>query len=200
MLRLVAIVILIGSAACFIWSQHKSDSTAQAWSKTAPAADEIVFEKVLEYRQRRDFERAVNVAIESENGKQPDDFLLQTTAVTYFQRAQVDQSNREKWVALAVRYSERALEANPKDVVNVFNLGDSYLTAGMNLQMPQGCKYYDKSLQVFQGLKADPGLEGDWGIMEGERVRLQPYRQKLDEHIDELRMLATSCPHFEKKQ
>ena len=177
-------------------AQQEDHDTAEAWSKAAPAKDNKVFEQVLEYRKRGDFERAVAVAIEPRNGEQPDDFLLQTTAMTYFQRAQADQANKEKWVALAVQYSERALEANPSDLVNVFNVAASYMAAGMNLGKPQGCPYYEKSLQVFQRLKVDPTLQSEHGTIEGKRVLLAPYRRKLDQHVENLRALAAKCPGF----
>lgn len=183
-------------ALSFIFAQREKGETAKAWSKVAPAGDNNVFEQVLELRKKGDFERAVAVAIDPVNGKQPDDFLLQTTAVTYFQRAQADQTNKENWVDLAVQYSERALQMNPNDLVNVFNVGDSYTAAGMNLGKPLGCPYYEKSLHTFERLKADPGLQGEWGTIEGERVRLAPYRHKLDEHMKNLRMLAVKCPGF----
>jgi tetratricopeptide (TPR) repeat protein len=184
-------------AASFIFAQKEKDETAEAWSKTAPAEDNKAFEQILEYRKRGDFERAITVAVEPVNGKQPDDFLLQTTAVTYFQRAQADQINKEKWVVLAVQYSERALQANPTDLVNVFNVGDSYMAAGMNLGKPLGCSYYEKALQAFDHLKANPALQGEWGTIEGERVLLAAYRQKLDQHMENLRVLSIKCPGFD---
>lgn len=193
MRRWMVFALLAVLAASFIFAQKEKVETAGAWSKIAPAEDNKVFEQILEYRKRGDFERAVAAAVEV-NGKQPDDFLLQTTAVTYFQRAQADQINKEKWVLLAVQYSERALQANPKDLVNVFNVGDSYMAAGMNLGKPLGCSYYEKSLQAFEHLKANPALQGEWGTIEGERVLLAAYRQKLDEHMENLRMLAVKCP------
>jgi hypothetical protein len=184
------------AAASFVFAQNEKIEKADAWSKTVPTEDNNVFEQILEYRKKGDFERAIAVAVETSNGRRPDDFLLQATAVTYFQRAQADQMNKEKWVDLAVQYSKDALDAKPNDLVNVFNLGDSYMAAGMNLSKPVGCSYYGKSLLVFDSLKADPSLQGEWGTIEGKRVQLTPYRAKLDEHIANLRRLAIGCSGF----
>jgi len=173
---------------------------AETWSKTVPAKDKERFQQVLDYRKKGEFERAVAVAIEPAHGNEPDDFLLQATAITYFQRAQTDSSNKEKWVALAVQYSERAVKANPSSLVNVFNVGDSYMAAGMNLGTPQACPYYEKSLHVFEQLRADPALQGEWGTMDGERVLLAPYRKKLDQHLETLPSLGLKCPSFSKAQ
>src|SRR5438105_5246349 len=87
-------------AVAFIFAQKEKVETRATWSKIASAADDKIFEQVLEYRKVGDFERAVAVAVAAEphNGKPPDDFLLQTTAVTYFERAQADQANKGKWV------------------------------------------------------------------------------------------------------
>jgi hypothetical protein len=178
----------------------KDHQTAEVWSMTAPVKDNERFEQVLEYRQKGDFEHAAAVAIQPTNGTPPDDFLLHTTAITYFQRAQVDQANKEEWVVLATQYSERAFHANPTEPVNTFNLADSYMTAGMNLGKPQGCTYYQRSLEVFLRLKADPALQGERGTVGGEKVLLAPYRRKLDQHIDNLRVVAATCPGFGKAQ
>jgi tetratricopeptide (TPR) repeat protein len=179
-----------------MFAQKEKVKTQETWVKIAPAKDNKIFEHVLEYRRMGDFEHAVAAAIEPVNGKPPDDFLLQTAAVTYFQRAQADQTNKEKWVELAIHYSKRALEADPDDLVNIFNVGDSYMAAGMNLGKPAGCSYYEESFQTFDRLKANPGLQGEWGTIEGERVQLEPYRQKLEEHMKNLQMLARKCPGF----
>jgi len=193
-------VLLAMVVALFVYAQKEKDESSSAWSKTAPAADNKQFEQILDYRKKGDFERAVAVATESINGKQPDDFLLQTTAVTYFQWAQADHVNKEKWITLAVQYSERALKANPTDPVNTFDLGDSYMAAGMNLGKPSGCPHYEKSLQLFEELRASPALQGEWGTIDGQRVRLLPYRQKLDGHVKNLRLLAAGCRGFHKAQ
>lgn len=195
---IIAFMALLVAGVSVSLAQEKAEPTIDVWSKIAPAADNGVFEKVLQYRKSGDFERAVAVAIEPLNGRQPDDFLLQATADTYFQRAQADQPNREHWVILAVEYSERALQKNPKDLVNAFNVGESYMAAGMNLPKPMGCDYYEKSLQVFEPLESDPALEGEWGTIEGARVFLEPYRHKLRQHIENLRLLAVKCPGFAK--
>lgn len=170
----------------------------EAWSMTAPAKDKDRFEKVLECREKGDFEQAAAVALQPSNGTPPDDFLLEATAITYFQRAQVDQANKGKWVVLATQYSERALQANPTELVDTFNLAESYMTAGINLGKPQGCAYYKKSLDAFMMLKADAGLQGERGTVGGEQVQLAPYRTKLDQHIDTLRAVAAGCPGFDK--
>jgi tetratricopeptide (TPR) repeat protein len=179
MLKIVMCFALLATLRSIAWSQHERGDSEEAWSKTAPDVDKDLFQQVLEYRKRGEFEKAVALATKPSHGKNPDDFLLQTTAVTYFERAQADQSNKEKWVSLAVKYSERALQANPKDLINVFNLADSYMAAGMNLPRPESCKYYEKSLNTFRRIEKDSALQGDWGTIDGERVRLQPYREKL---------------------
>jgi|HubBroStandDraft_6_1064221.scaffolds.fasta_scaffold436102_2 hypothetical protein len=195
-----ALIILAAMATGSAVLLHKHDEiTTHPWLKKAPAEDNEVFERILEYRKKQDFDGAAAAADKGVNGKPPDDFLLQTISDTYFERAQQeDATKREQWVSLAVQYSERALEKNPGDVVNVFNVGETYLTAAMNLHKPNGCSYYQKSLEVFERLKADPILKGEWGMIEGERVPIQPYRQRLDEKIKEVQQLAAGCPALPK--
>jgi tetratricopeptide (TPR) repeat protein len=189
---IILAALVTGSA---VLCHERGETTTHTWFKKAPAEDNEVFEKILAYRKKQDFDGAVAVANNGVNGKPPDDFLLQTISDTYFERAQQeDATKREQWVRLAVQYSERALETNPGDVVNVFNVGETYLTAAMNLQKPNGCSYYQKSLEVFERLKVEPILKGEWGTIEDERVPIQPYRQRLDEKIKEVQRLVAGCP------
>ncbi len=171
-----------------------------AWFKVAPPEDQEVLQKVLQCTKKGDFDSAVTLALQGVNGKPPDDFLLQTIAYMYFQRAQEDPAKRMEWVSLAVQYSERALKANPGDVVNLFNLGESYQLAGMNAPVPSGCGCYRKSLEVFERLAADPILKNDWGVIEGERVRMEAYRQRLDDKVKEVRMAVSRCATSADKQ
>lgn len=179
---------------------QRHNGSTDAWSKVAPASDTEVFERVLEARRQGDFDHAVALALNGVQGKPPDDFLLQTVADTYFQRAQTDAAQRERWVNLAVKYSEAALQANPGDLVNVFNVGESYLAAAMNLEKPRGCSYYEKSLEVFEQLRADPLLKANSPTIEGEEVPMEPYRRKLDNHIKEARLMASGCPAVPDKR
>ena len=198
-LTITALVILAaiatGSARL---SQNHNETSVHAWSKLAPAEDNEVFEKILECRKKGDFDGAVAAANKGVDGKPPDDFLLQTISDTYFERAQQeDGTKREESVSLAVQYSERALETNPGDVVNVFNVGETYLTAAMNLHKPKGCSYYQKSLEIFERLRTDPTLKSEWGTIEGERIPTEPYRQRLDEKLKQVHQLSAGCrvPH-----
>jgi hypothetical protein len=193
-------VALAGFAGGPAIASGKHRDTTDAWSKVAPAEDAEVFEQVAACRQRGDFDGAVAVALKGVQGRPPDDFLLQTVADTYFQRAQADPAQRERWITLAVKYSEQALQANPSDVVNVFNVGESYLAAAMNLGKPRGCSYYDKSLGVFERLKTNPVLKGESATVEGQQVPMEPYRQKLDNHIKQARLMASGCPAVPGKQ
>lgn len=179
---------------------EKAEVTAHPWFKLAPPEDNKAFESILEKRENKDFEGAVAIALNGVDGKPPDDFLLETIADTYFEGVQEEPDKREQWVKLAVQYSERASKTKPDDVVNVFNLGESYFLAGMNLSTPISCSYYKKALEEFQQLKADPILKNESGVIEGELVAMQPYRQKLDEEINQVRLLESGCPSIQEKQ
>lgn len=160
-------IVLAVLAASLGFAQTERLEIREPWAKVAPTGDNRVFEQILEYRKKGDFERAAAVAIEQVNGEQPDDFLLQATAMTYFQRAQADRINKKKWVDLAIEYSERAFQANPSDLVNLFNVADGYMTAGMNLGKPEGCTYYEKSAEACERLESDPAIQVPGGRSKG---------------------------------
>lgn len=94
---------------------------------------------------------------------------------------------------MAVQYSEKALQAEPGDLVNAFNVGQSYRLAGMNSDKPRSCDYYRKSLEKFEQLKVDPVLQSERGMIEGEQVPMGPYRRALDYEIRLTQTLQSSC-------
>jgi tetratricopeptide (TPR) repeat protein len=196
---LIGLVIVAAMGTGGIALFRNGNNAEHPWFKLAPAEDNELFRKVLDYRNKGDFDAAVSVALKGIAGKPPDDFLLETIADTYFERAQKDPAGREQWVKLAVQYSERALEVNPTDPVNVFNVGESYLTAGMNLPTSSACDYYQKSLETLERLQTDPILKNESALIEGERVSMEPYRKRLGEKITQVRQLAAGCPAAEKK-
>jgi hypothetical protein len=120
---------------------------------------------------------------------------LETAADVYFERAQADPINREHWVELAVHYSEMAFKAKPSDIVNEFDLGESYLSAGMNLQDTQRCIYLRRSFEIFERLRSDEMLKNEWGTIEGQRERIEPYRRVLGRKIEDVRSLIVKCPN-----
>lgn len=174
--------------------QQTRGSEEHPWFKRTPESDIPVLKKILEYRSQKDWVRAIDAASSTMGPTGVDDFLLETLSDTYFERAQDDTPNRMRWVKDAVKYSERALKTNPADPINIFNLGEAYLTAGMNAdRKADACVYYQNSLHVFEGLKEHPTLKDEWGTIEGERVRIAPYRQSLENKIKQVRGLAAEC-------
>ena len=187
------IVATVGAVGLGVLYERHYKTKTYAWFKLAPKEDNGVLERIEELRRNGDFEGAGVLALNGIDGKPPDDFLLQTVSYTYFERAQAEPAKRSQWVGMAVQYSERALQANPGDVVNVFNVGESYAIAGMNLSKPEACVYYEKALDIFEHLKTDPILKNDRAIIEGEGVPTEPYRVRLDAKIEQVKMLHDSC-------
>jgi hypothetical protein len=192
---LITLAIIASMAAGIsVFCQSRYKTQTHAWAKRVPTEDKETFEKMWELRRKGDFEAALALALKSVEQKPSDDFLLSAIADTYFERAQADPARKQEWVDLALQYSARALDANPQDIVNVFNAGENYLSAGMSTPKPNNCNWYGKSLEVFERLKADPILKTNWATVEGERVPIKPYRERLDEKIKQVHSLAAGCP------
>jgi hypothetical protein len=193
--------LLIGTAATVIllssgwalWHQQSDQLESIAWSKMVPDKDRKAFEKILECRKRSDFEGAISAALNSTTPGQEDDFLLQTVSDTYFERAQEDKANSEKWIEMALQYSRRSLEKNPADIVNNFNVAEAYLTAAMSLPKPKSCEFFARSLKAFENLRINPILKDKWGTIEGERVLMRPYRSRLDVKIKQAQIAVAKC-------
>ena len=175
------------------WYQGHIKTKLHAWSKIVPDQDTKELEEALAYRKRADFVGATAFIERAISEKPTDDFLLGTASDIYFERAQADPASREHWVEVAVHYSEMALKAKPFDIVNEFNLGESYLSAGMNLQDSQRCTYLQKSLDIFERVRSDEMLKNEWGTIEGQRERMEPYRKVLDRKIKDVRLLTMKC-------
>ncbi len=189
-------LVLIGvviATAVLVWTQGRENTSARAWSKAVPKDQTAVVERTSELVKAGNFEEAINLVEHSLKGTPSDDSLLQRLASIYFMRAQVDPSNRPKWVRTGLEYSTRALAANPSDIINVYNVGESQMTVAMNLQRPEACDSYRAALATFEKLRADKFLSGEYGQVEGERVQLAPYREKLDENIRLVMQAIKTC-------
>jgi hypothetical protein len=174
-------------------SSRPNQQTANPWFKRAPAEDNVLFERVLEFRKNKEFQEAVEIALTGTNGKMPDDFMLQSVADTYFERAQQDPNSQQLWVRLALKYSQQALESNPADIINVFNVADSYFAAGLNMPKPDACSYYATALKDFEMLRGNPLLMQESGVVEGETVSMGPFRHQLDERVKQVRSVVSGC-------
>ena len=192
---LVTLAIVASIAAGIsVLRQSRYKNQTHAWSKLVPKEDKEIFELMWQARRRGDFDAALALALKSVEQTPSDDFLLSAIADTYFERAQADPVRKEEWVNLALQYSDRALDANPGDIVNVFAAGENYLSAGMSTPKPINCGCYKKSLEVFERLQKDTILKSDRATVESERVQMKPYRDRLDEKIDQVHSLAAGCP------
>jgi hypothetical protein len=187
---LAAVVIVCSIVAGSFWvAETPNDRT---WAKVVPGADMPIVNAMLEKRRASDYAAAISLALSS-NGGSPDDSVLHAIADTYFERAQEDRERRGEWVVLAIEYSQRALNRNPDDLVNSYNLAQDYLTASMNSEKPQSCDWLQKSLNAFRNLNQEPRLKGYWARIEGHNVFLPPLRKKIGSNIALAESLNVRC-------
>lgn len=176
-------------------SDDQTGDVSKTWFKRVPAELDTTVQNVIESREKGDFDKAIGTALGALRGGASDDILFEALADTYFERAQTDHDSHDRWIVNAVEYSEKAFRSNPSDVVNQFNLGQSYATAGYNFALgsPSSCKYFKEAMSTMEDLNSSPRLQGEWGIVEGERVRLVAYRMALRNKIEEVHTALSKC-------
>lgn len=184
----------------WLYERHRS-AYEQAWTKQVPPERSEVFGRIQQSWQHNDFDTATQIALDSVRGVPSDDILYSTVSNIYFSRTQSDptrnENKNEQWVKLAVRYAERALAANPSDLVNTYNLAQSYRAAGMNSQPPVSCEYYRDSAKAFEALASNEALRQQSGIIESEKVDFQLYRRKLSDQLNDLHQLMSHCSEIQ---
>jgi len=160
--------------------RHHHDTMDMAWAIMAPPQEIELATKMAELRRTDHFDESIALGLRSIRGNAGDDFIYQMIATTYFIRALHDKDQGGKWTRLGAEYSEKALDSNPKDIANVFNVGMNYMVAGDDLDTG-GCEYYRKAKAIFENLA--PQLRVDSAETQGRTVRLAAFRKQNQEQL-----------------
>jgi tetratricopeptide (TPR) repeat protein len=187
-------LIISVATVCLGCDRSQTDLTMRAWSKPVPDRHNALILKISALEKAGNFDEAVSLTTKALENRPTDDLLLQELANVYFLRAQHDTNRREEFVRIALDYSERALAANPDDLVNSYVLAEDYETAGMNLgESKKSCILYGKSLHILELLKNNTILEKPSAKIGSEFVATAPYKKRLAAKISEVQSLAARC-------
>ncbi|MBZ5613310.1 MAG: hypothetical protein LAO23_04810 [Acidobacteriia bacterium] len=189
----VAAVVIIVVVAIIAIKLYR-DALDAPWSLVTPSQQVEAATRIAELRDRGRFDDAVELGLRSAKGQPGDDFIFQTIATTYFMRAFQDTDQRGKWMKLGAEYSQKAMDFNPMDVANVFNVGLNYRIVGEDLDTG-GCEYYRKAQAVFESLA--PRLQGDRAETQGRTVRLAPFRKRNEEELSRVNATLRNCQQTE---
>lgn len=161
------------------------------WSLIAPNHQVVVATRMAELGKKGQYDEAIDVGVHSTNGRPEDAFIYQMVAETYFVRALHDKNQSGKWTKLGAQYSQKALDSDPNDIANVFNVGLNYVVAGDDLDTG-GCEYYRKAKDVFDSLV--PRLQGDRAETQGRTIRLAPLRRRNEKERVRVEESLRRCP------
>jgi tetratricopeptide (TPR) repeat protein len=150
---------------------------------------------MAELGQREQFEDEIQLGLRSLTGRPSDYFIYQMVAQAYAIREYRDPNKDPKqaaqWAELAAQYAEKALSAEPNDLSNIFNVGQTYELAGDNLTTSDSCRYFQRAVEVLENLS--PKLQGDRATIQGESFRLASFRQHNAEEVSRVKRQLASC-------
>jgi hypothetical protein len=101
---------------------------------------------MTELEQKEQFEDAIQMGLRSRTGRPSDYFIYQMVAQAYAIREYKDPKQSAQWAELAAQYAEKALSADPNDLSNIFNVGQTYELAGNNLLTSDSCRYFQRAV------------------------------------------------------
>lgn len=145
---------------------HLRRTRLDAWSLVSPPGYGEAAGRMDELEAKGHFDDAVQAGLQSVKGRASDYFIYQMIAQAYTYRAYKEPQQSSKWAKLAAEYADKAMNANPTDLSNVFNVGQTYALAGDNLPTSESCFYYQKAADVLRELT--PKLEGDRATIQGK--------------------------------
>lgn len=187
-LGLIVLAVLVVAGALLIRYQN---TRVQAWSLTSPPGFGDVAFQMTELEQKEQFEDAIQLGLRSRTGRPSDYFIYQMVAQAYAIREYKDPKQSAQWAELAAQYAEKALSADPNDLSNIFNVGQTYGLAGNNLPTSDSCRYFQRAVELLENLS--PKLQGDRATIQGERFRLAPFRQHNAEEVSNVKRQLASC-------
>jgi tetratricopeptide (TPR) repeat protein len=164
---------------------------AQAWSLTSPPGVGDVAFQMSELEQKDQLEDEIQLGLRSRTGGSSDYFIYQMVARAYATREYKDPKQSAKWAEFAAEYAEKALSAEPNDLSNIFNVGQTYELAGENLPTSDSCRYFQRALELLENLS--PMLQGFRATIQGESFRLAPFRQHNAEEVSHVKKRLASC-------
>ncbi len=181
---------IVIAAFTLIAIKHHRDTMEMPWSLLTPSQHVQTVTKMAQLRNEGHFDEAIDLGLHSISGHSGDDFIYQMIATIYFMRSLHDKDQSGKWTKLGAEYSEKALDSNPNDIANVFNVGMNYVIIGDDLDTG-GCEYYRRAQTVFENLV--PHLQGDSGETQGRTVRLAPFRKQTEEELSRVKESLRHC-------
>jgi len=184
----LAVLVLVVAGALLIRYQNMR---AQAWSLITPPGLGDVASQMAELEQREQFEDEIQLGLRSRTGRASDYFIYQMVAQAYAIREYKDPKQSAQWAELAAQYAEKALSAEPNDLSNIFNVGQTYELAGNNLPTSDSCRYFQRAVELLENLS--PKLQGDRATIQGESFRLAPFRQHNAEEVSSVKRQFASC-------
>jgi tetratricopeptide (TPR) repeat protein len=146
---------------------------------------------MTELEQKEQFEDAIQLGLRSRTGQASDYFIYQMVARAYATREYKDPKQSAQWAELAAQYAEKALSADPNNLSNIFNVGQTYGLAGDNLPTSDSCRYFQRAVELLENLS--PKLQGDRATIQGESFRLAPFRKRNAEEVSDVKRHLASC-------
>ena len=187
-LGLIVLAVLVVAGALLIRYQNMR---APAWSLTPPPGFGDVGFQMFELEQKEQFEDAIQLGLRSRTGRPSDHFIYQMVAQAYAIREYKDPKQSAEWAQFAAQYAEKALSADPNDLSNIFNVGQTYELAGNNLPTSDSCRYFQRAVELLENLS--PKLQGGRATIQGESFRLAPFRQHNAEEVSNVKRQLASC-------
>jgi tetratricopeptide (TPR) repeat protein len=188
-LGLIALAVLLLAAGALL--VRYQNMRTEPWSLTSPPEFATVGGQMIELELKEQFEDEIQLGLRSRTGGSSDYFIYQMVAQAYAAREHKDPKQSARWAELAAQYAEKALSADPNDLSNIFNVGQTYELAGDNLPTSDSCRYFQRAVELLENLS--PKLQGDRAIIQGESFRLAPFRQHNAEEVSSVKRQLASC-------
>ncbi len=188
-LSLIALAVLLFAAGALLIRYQ--NMRTEPWSLTSPPEFANVAGQMIEFEQKDQYEDEIQLGLRSRTGGASDYFIYQMVARAYATREYKDPKRSAQWAELAAQYAEKALSADPNDLSNIFNVGQTYELAGDNLPTSDSCRYFQRAVELLENLS--PKLQGDRATIQGESFRLAPFRQHDAEEVSLVKRQLASC-------
>jgi tetratricopeptide (TPR) repeat protein len=164
-----------------------------------PQNQREVLDRMIELGKERRYDKAVQVVQkwmnDSRRDSSHDGFLYQQIALVYIQKAYKKPASRAGSVRGAEANLQKALDffdkKTPEDLdLDLFGIGATYQMLG-SLSDGDKCRYFEKARQLF--LRQMPLIKGDSYTAYGTTIPLEPLRDDIKKHLDEINEKSTQA-------
>lgn len=115
-------------------------------------SDAELAERIHKELKAHHYDEAIRLATSALQENPSHGAIANQISLVYIERATYDSNDRQRWLALATQFADKAIAANPADDLSRFDAARAYESAGDLSASSSRCPFFDTAAKLFEQL------------------------------------------------